>query len=201
MNDRIEDKADHAENGAAQSRRQAAELDHSERLAANLSADSGQSFRAGGTLKTLGEHAPVRRYPHDLSGSRLEAEKVKVDVTTRFTSLKPTGRSVRVRQGVSFNFPGSCHLLARSRRGHGSTVERRCVIGGGFERLRRKLIRRRISERPAARAARCGQPNHNGWWQGSHPSRCRHRRGKRKGRNSNCFVETAARPPSTPDSG
>src|SRR6516164_265283 len=39
-----------------------------------------ERLRAGGGLKTVREDAPIRLYPHYLSGSKLEAEKVKVDV-------------------------------------------------------------------------------------------------------------------------
>src|SRR6516165_5676962 len=37
-------------------------------------------LRAGGGLETVREDAPIRLHPHDLSGSKLEAEKVEVDV-------------------------------------------------------------------------------------------------------------------------
>jgi len=50
------------------------------RPAADISADARQRLRAGGGLETVREDASVRLYPHDLSGSKLEAEKVKVDV-------------------------------------------------------------------------------------------------------------------------
>src|SRR5215813_7956711 len=50
------------------------------RPAADVSADARQYLRADGGLETVREDAPVRLHPHDLSGSKLEAEKVKVDV-------------------------------------------------------------------------------------------------------------------------
>ena len=50
------------------------------RPAADISADSRQCLRADGGLETVREDAPVRLHPHYLSGSKLEAEKVKVDV-------------------------------------------------------------------------------------------------------------------------
>src|SRR5246500_3413613 len=51
------------------------------RPAADISADARQCLRADGGLETVREDAPVRLHPHDLSGSKLEAEKVKVDVS------------------------------------------------------------------------------------------------------------------------
>src|SRR5215831_19079959 len=50
------------------------------RPAADFPADARQCLRASGGLKTVRENAPVRLHPHDLSGSKLEAEKVEVDV-------------------------------------------------------------------------------------------------------------------------
>src|SRR5215467_5675941 len=51
-----------------------------QRPAADFPADAGQCLWASGGLKTVREDAPVRLHPHHLSGSKLEAEKVKVDV-------------------------------------------------------------------------------------------------------------------------
>src|SRR5438477_5710194 len=51
-----------------------------QRPAANVAADARQRLRAGGGLETVREDASVRLHPHDLSGSKLEAEKVEVDV-------------------------------------------------------------------------------------------------------------------------
>src|ERR1700751_4642327 len=50
------------------------------RPAADIAADARQCLRADGGLETVREDASVRLHPHDLSGSKLEAEKVKVDV-------------------------------------------------------------------------------------------------------------------------
>jgi len=50
------------------------------RPAADIPADARQCLRADGGLETVREDAPVRLHPHYLSGSKLEAEKVKVDV-------------------------------------------------------------------------------------------------------------------------
>ena len=50
------------------------------RPAADISAEARQCLRADGGLETVREDAPVRLHPHDLSGSKLEAEKVKADV-------------------------------------------------------------------------------------------------------------------------
>src|SRR6201987_5640072 len=50
------------------------------RPAPDISADARQGLRADGGLETVREDAPVRLPPHYLSGSKLEAEKVKVDV-------------------------------------------------------------------------------------------------------------------------
>src|SRR5947207_8326876 len=51
-----------------------------QRPTANVAADARQRRRAGGGLETVREDASVRLHPHDLSGSKLEAEKVEVDV-------------------------------------------------------------------------------------------------------------------------
>ena len=51
-----------------------------QRPAADIAADAHQRLRACGGLETVREDAPVRFHPHDLSGSKLEAEKVEVDV-------------------------------------------------------------------------------------------------------------------------
>src|SRR5262249_36186300 len=51
-----------------------------QRPAANIAPDALQCRRAYGGLETVREDAPVRLHPHDLPGSKLEAEKVKVDV-------------------------------------------------------------------------------------------------------------------------
>src|SRR5262249_11459408 len=51
-----------------------------QRPAPDFPADARQRLRAGGGLETVREDAPVRLPPHDLSGSKLEAEKVKVYV-------------------------------------------------------------------------------------------------------------------------
>ena len=50
-----------------------------QRPAANLAADARQRLWASRGLETVCEDAPVRLYPHYLPGSKLEAEKVKVD--------------------------------------------------------------------------------------------------------------------------
>src|SRR5262249_59912271 len=50
------------------------------RPATDVAADARQRLRAGGGLETVREDAPVRLHPHDLSGSKLEAEKVEMDV-------------------------------------------------------------------------------------------------------------------------
>src|ERR1700746_22016 len=50
------------------------------RPAADFPADARQCLRTDGGLKTVREDAPVRLHPHYLSGSKLVAEKVKVDV-------------------------------------------------------------------------------------------------------------------------
>src|SRR5215831_4454274 len=51
-----------------------------QRPAPDFPADARQRLRAGGGLETVREDAPIRLHPHDLSGSKLEAEKVEVDV-------------------------------------------------------------------------------------------------------------------------
>src|SRR5215831_367449 len=51
-----------------------------QRPAPHFPADARQRLRAGGGLETVREDAPVRLHPHDLSGSKLEAEKVEMDV-------------------------------------------------------------------------------------------------------------------------
>src|SRR5215475_406759 len=51
-----------------------------QRPAAYLAADARQRLRTNSGLEAVRENAPVRLHPHDLSGSKLEAEKVKVDV-------------------------------------------------------------------------------------------------------------------------
>ena len=51
-----------------------------QRPAADFPADARQCLWASSRLKTVREDAPVRLHPHHLSGSKLEAEKVKVDV-------------------------------------------------------------------------------------------------------------------------
>src|ERR1700745_1994909 len=50
------------------------------RPAADFPADARQCLRASGGLETVSEDASVPLHPHYLSGSKLEAEKVKVDV-------------------------------------------------------------------------------------------------------------------------
>src|SRR5215471_1361533 len=50
------------------------------RPATDLPADARQCLRADGGLKTVREDASVRLHPHYLSGSKLEAEKVEVNV-------------------------------------------------------------------------------------------------------------------------
>src|SRR6188472_2205963 len=51
-----------------------------QRPAANFAADARQRLWASRGLETVCEDAPPRLHPHDLPGSKLEAEKVKVDV-------------------------------------------------------------------------------------------------------------------------
>src|SRR5947208_17140770 len=51
-----------------------------QRPAADITTDARQRLRAGGGLETVREDASLRLHPHDLSGSKLEAEKVEVDV-------------------------------------------------------------------------------------------------------------------------
>src|SRR5262252_4666440 len=50
------------------------------RPAADVAADAHQRLRTGSGLETVREDAPVRLHPHDLPSSKLEAEKVEVDV-------------------------------------------------------------------------------------------------------------------------
>src|SRR5215471_12348383 len=50
------------------------------RPAADIPADARQCLRADGGLETVREDAPVRLRPHYFSGSKLEGEKVKVDL-------------------------------------------------------------------------------------------------------------------------
>src|SRR5947208_4487663 len=50
------------------------------RPAANLAADARQRLRAGGGLETVREDASVHLHPHDLPSSKLETQKVEVDV-------------------------------------------------------------------------------------------------------------------------
>src|SRR6201981_2990203 len=50
------------------------------RPAADIAADARQCLRADGGVETVREESPVRLHPHYLSGSKLETEKVKVDV-------------------------------------------------------------------------------------------------------------------------
>src|SRR4029077_11477211 len=50
------------------------------RPAAAFPADARQCLWANGGLETVRKDAPVRLHPHYLSGSKLVAEKVKVDV-------------------------------------------------------------------------------------------------------------------------
>src|SRR5512133_2241637 len=51
-----------------------------QRPASDFLADARQRLWAGSGLETVREDARVRLHPHYLSGSKLEAEKVKVDV-------------------------------------------------------------------------------------------------------------------------
>ena len=51
-----------------------------QRPAAYLATDARQRLRTSRGLEAVRENAPVRLHPHDLSGSKLKAEKVKVDV-------------------------------------------------------------------------------------------------------------------------
>src|SRR5215211_8413005 len=48
-----------------------------QRPAANIAADARQRPRAGRGLETVRENAALRLHPHDLPGSKLEAEKSK----------------------------------------------------------------------------------------------------------------------------
>src|SRR5262245_61556277 len=50
------------------------------RPAADITTDARQRLWAGGGLETVREDASVRLHPHDLSGSKLEAQKVEVDI-------------------------------------------------------------------------------------------------------------------------
>ena len=50
------------------------------RPATDVAADARQRLRTGGGLETVREDAAVQLHPHDLSNSKLEAKKVKVDV-------------------------------------------------------------------------------------------------------------------------
>ena len=50
-----------------------------QRPATYLAADARQRVRTSSGLEAVRENAPARLHPHDLSGSKLEAEKVKVD--------------------------------------------------------------------------------------------------------------------------
>jgi hypothetical protein len=51
-----------------------------QRPAADIAADARQCLRASRGLEAVREDAAIRLHPHYLSGSKLEAEKVKVDV-------------------------------------------------------------------------------------------------------------------------
>src|SRR6202050_2231539 len=51
-----------------------------QRPAANFPADARQRLRTGGGLEAVRENASIPLQPHCLSGSKLEAEKVEVDV-------------------------------------------------------------------------------------------------------------------------
>src|SRR2546423_4119354 len=62
-----------------------------QRPAPDFPADARQRLRAGGGLETVREDAPIHLHPHDLSGSKLEAEKSKWmsgKSPRRFTSLQ-----------------------------------------------------------------------------------------------------------------
>src|SRR5262249_48056725 len=50
------------------------------RPASDITTDARQCLWAGGGLETVREDASVRLHPHDLSGSKLEAQKVEVDI-------------------------------------------------------------------------------------------------------------------------
>src|SRR5262245_8086072 len=50
------------------------------RPAADITTDARQRLRAGGGLETVREDAAIRLHPHDLPGSKLEAQKVEVDI-------------------------------------------------------------------------------------------------------------------------
>ena len=51
-----------------------------QRPTADVAADALQRRRAGGGLETVREDAAIRLLPHDLPGSKLKAEKIKMDV-------------------------------------------------------------------------------------------------------------------------
>ena len=51
-----------------------------QRPASDFPADARQRLRAGGGLETVRKNTPVRLHPHYLPGSKLEAQKVEVDV-------------------------------------------------------------------------------------------------------------------------
>src|SRR5262245_7479247 len=51
-----------------------------QRPAADVATDALQRRRAGGGLETVREDATIRLHPHDLSGSKLKAKKVEVNV-------------------------------------------------------------------------------------------------------------------------
>src|SRR5438874_1733721 len=51
-----------------------------QRPVADIATDTRQRRRAGGGLETVGEDAALRLHPHDLPGSKLEAEKIEVAV-------------------------------------------------------------------------------------------------------------------------
>src|SRR5262245_64061485 len=50
------------------------------RPAADITTDARQRLRASGGLETVREDAAIRLHPHDLPGSKLEAQKVEVDI-------------------------------------------------------------------------------------------------------------------------
>src|SRR6266480_3135191 len=51
-----------------------------QRPSANIAADARERLRSDGGLERVREGASVRLHPHDLSGSKMEAEKVEVVV-------------------------------------------------------------------------------------------------------------------------
>src|SRR5438045_880189 len=51
-----------------------------QRPVADIATDARQRRRAGGGLETVGEDAALRLHPHDLPGSKLDAEKIAVAV-------------------------------------------------------------------------------------------------------------------------